>query len=307
MISSFFSKTKPVNYVVLYGLVFLSYVLFIIFESGVALLLKNSVMHLGVLLGLLGSIYLIGVTSSTNKLTGANSFAMFFFVSLLIVYPEVFTSPELICCNLLLIFSAHSVLTLKYDKKIKEKVFEASLCVFLASFFYDWAVLFILPVYIAIASFQARRSKVWLMPLAAITAVALVSLSILLSINHTQFFVEHFQFRIHLEVFSAPDYAFLVYAIVSITVIAVVFWRLGYRRLGRNLSLRIVLMYLILPLLLVLFSKSAMRHVILLSFFATAIFLANLVETTRKDRIKELLLTLGILLPLVTFVFRQIQ
>ena len=307
MISNFLSKTKPINYAVLFGAVLLFFWLFIVFEEDFELLLQRIVGFSLAILALLMAIYLLGQMSKANKLTGANSFTMFFFVALLITNPRVFVSPDLIYCNLLLILSGHRVLTIKDGKRIKEKIFEASLCVFLASFFYEWAIMFVIPIYATMFVFDTSKVRIWLMPLAALICVLLIAFTVLLLTDNTRFFLEHFKYRVHLEAFSYPDYRVFIYLLMALVLAVLVFWKLGYRRLGRTLSLRIILIYLVIALLLTLFANSPLKDAILLTFFSVAIFLGNFVETIRKDRFKEFFLTLAIVLPLISFIYTQLQ
>lgn len=223
------------------------------------------------------------------------------------MYPRVFMSADLIYCNLLLILSGHRVLTIKNDKRIKEKIFEASLCVFLASFFYEWALLFLIPIYVTMFVFDTSKVRLWLMPLAAFICVTAIAFTALLLTNNTQFFVEHFRYKVHLKAFTLPDYSVFLYIVTSLILVALVFWKLGYRRLGRTLSLRIILIYLVIAILLTLFTNSPVQDAMLLTFFSVAIFLGNFVETIQKDRFKEFFLTLSIVLPLISYVVAQLQ
>ncbi len=307
MISNFLSKTKPINYAVLVGSVFLFFWLFVAFQKGLDFLLQHLIGFSMAILALVAAIYLLGQMSKANKLTGANSFTMFFFVALLIMYPKVFASTDLIYCNLLLVLSGHRVLTIKNDKRIKEKIFEASLCVFLASFFFEWALLFLIPIYATMFVFDINKVRLWLMPLAALICIAAIAFTVLLLTDNTQFFLKHFNYRVHLEAFTHPEYNLFLYILLSLILVVLVFWKLGYRRLGRTLSLRIILIYLVIAILLTLFTNSSLREVIVLTFFPVAIFLGNFVETIRKDRFKEFFLTLAIVLPLISFIYTQLQ
>ncbi|MEM8509926.1 MAG: hypothetical protein AAF717_18990 [Bacteroidota bacterium] len=307
MISNFLSRTKPINYAFLFGSVFLFFWLFIVLEKGFDLLAVNLINTALGILALIAGIYLLGQTSKENKLTNANSFAMFFFVALMITYPRVFPRTDLIYCNLLLIASSYRVLAIKNGKGIKEKIFEASLCVLAASFFYEWALLFFIPIYATMFVFDVNKIRLWLMPLAAFVSIALITFTVLLSVNNTAFFWNHFQYHIHLEAFSIPNYGVFLYLSLSLVLAVFVFWKLGYRRLGRTLSLRIILIYLFIAILAALFTGSSLKEEIMLTFFPVAIFLGNFVETIRKDRFKELFLTLVIALPLISFIYTQLQ
>lgn len=307
MISNFLNRTKPINYAVLFGAVFLFFLLFIALEKGFNTLMVNPTGVVIGILALIAGIYLLGQMSKENKLTSANSLAMFFFVALMITYPRVFQRTDLICCNLLLIVSGHRVLTIKDGKGIKEKIFEASICVLAASFFYEWAVLFFIPIYATMFVFDINKIRIWLMPLAALVCIASIAFTALIFVNNLAFFRNHFQYKMNLQAFSYPNYGVFVYLVLSLILVVFVFWRLGYRRLGRTLSLRIILIYLVVAILIALFTSSSIKEEIMLTFFPIAIFLGNYVETIRKDRFKELFLTLAIALPLISFIYAQIQ
>ena len=144
------------------------------------------------------------------------------------------------------------------------------------------------------------------MPIAAFATALLCGLAVTSVFGSTQLIWDRLQFKLQFDFFTDPDYGFLVYAPLSLVLAAVVFWKLGYRRLGRTLSLRIVLAYLVISLLLAFFTDST-PYIGLFSFFAVAIFLANLIEIVQRERLKELLLVLAIVLAIAGYIFKQLQ
>ena len=96
MISSFFGKTKPINNIVLASFLFLFYFTNVFFELGDQRI--NQVIPLEMMLFavLLVSVFITNQIVRTEKATESNSYAMLFFVLLIVTF-----SDELVLQNVL--------------------------------------------------------------------------------------------------------------------------------------------------------------------------------------------------------------
>lgn len=307
MISTFFDKTKPINFLVLLGLAMLLFWAATFKLHGFQLNYAEVFERILASVSLLLSIFLLGNIVQKKKLTLDNSFAMLFFSLLLFVFFDVLENTRIIFCNFFLIMSWDRALALKSEKNQKEKVFESALWTLVASLFVDWAVLFLVPLYIAIGFFCGRQLRLWLMPLAAFCCVLLLVWASMQVLVDTDFFRSHYRFSTSLHFFLQPNYGIIIYLILILIPVFVVFGKMGYRRLGRTLSLRLTFAYLVLTILLLILSSGNESGIELLSFFAASVFLANYIETIKKQRFKETLIIACIALPILSFVIRLFQ
>ena len=310
MISSFFSRTKPINYVVIIAFVVLLYLLATFLFTDLTCSLMVLFPKLASLVILVLSIFAINPILVRNKLAELNSLTMLFFGLLLASYLPVLQFDKLVISNFLVLLSLNQVLSLKKEKRTRYKIFEAALLIFIASLFNEWALVFLVPLYLGIYAYCPVQLRNWLMPMAAFVAVALLVTAYSALNNGTHWISEHYSFLLNREFNISGYYGLAGYGIFALLVFAIVIVKLGNRGVGRVVSLRIISSYLFLGIAMALVAKNYGIHAICYSFFATAIFLSNYLETIQKKRFKEILLMVLILIPLIlvgTYIFNSVS
>ena len=110
MISSFFAKTKPINYLVLLGFIGSFYTALQFFWNRDAFEAKNIWITLLALLTLLLSVYVINGLVQQNKVTELSSFAMLFFVVLTIMFPKSILDNNVVFANLFILLGIKKLL-----------------------------------------------------------------------------------------------------------------------------------------------------------------------------------------------------
>lgn len=300
MISSFFSKTKPINYLVLLIMLVLFYVanyfiLKINFDSVVFLLL--------ILIAI--SLQVIGVqeTVRTRKTTNTTSFAMLFFVLLCMAVPKILQYKEIVFCNLFLLLSLNRLLALKNLKQVKQKIFDATLWICVASVFDPWVLLFLVVVFLAVYIYGTKEFKNWLVPIIAIVFFVLLISAFLVLTKNINFLENHYVIDVDtnlLESFMANfSIKPFLYIIIILMVASFVLVKQGYQGVGRIIHLRLLLVYFLVAI--VVFSVQNLENknytILLYSFFPAAIFATNFLETFKKKRLKEAVLLVCILIP----------
>ena len=310
MISSFFSRTKPINYVVLVVFTVFLYLLATILFADVTKSIIALLPKLAALAALLLTIFSINPILVRNKLAELNSLTMLFFVLFLAAFLPLLRFDALIISNFLVVLSLNQVLSLRDEKRTKYKIFEAALLVMIASLFNEWALAFLVPLYFGIYAYCPGQLRHWFMPVAAFVAMALLVMAYG-SFNHGLSWIsERFLFQFNDKYGLSQYYGLAAYALFALVVFAIVMVKLGNRGIGRIVSLRIVATYLFVGLAVALISKEHAMYAICYSFIATAIFLSNYLETIQKKRFKEALLIILIMIPIVlvgTYLFNSVS
>ena len=142
MITSVFKKSTPLNFalVVILMLVFfsmhqiqdLSWL-----SSGFLILKKGATFII-----LLASVLLIDFIARRNALSKESSYTIFFYFLFLLFFSSVFDNINLIISNFFILLALRRLISLQSLKASKEKIFDASLWIFLATLFHFWSTLF---------------------------------------------------------------------------------------------------------------------------------------------------------------------
>lgn len=231
MITSVFKKSTIVNYILV---IVLLLVFFFIYQTSDLLMANSSkgFSKIGtLLLLLLASFFLVNFTVKKNNLTKDSSYTIFFFLLFLLIFPSVFNSTSLLFANFFLLLAIRRLISLQTLKAPKEKIFDASMWIFIASLFHFWCILFVLLVYISIFFHVSRDYRNWLLPFVAFVATAIIFMVSALAfdqtwithiINQTQtnfeldYFTNNYQ-NIALSFFVVVALYFLFSLILSLT------------------------------------------------------------------------------------------
>lgn len=306
MISSIFGKTKPINYLIVLSFLFVLYWLvhFFIFHN------VYSVEYIGfqiIILGvLLFSVFIVDFIVKRNKLTDVNSFSMLFYGMLIVVFHEVLMDSDAIFCSLFLLLATRRLISIRSLKNIKLKIFDATLWVMISSLFYEWAVLYLILVFAAIYIYEPKNARNWLVPFAAIFTVFMISYTILILTNNSEYLFNHYKFSMQLNTAYFLEWGSstkrVVYLLLTLLAIAFVFLKLGKAGVGKIVTMRLLALSFFIGLLIDVVTESTYAHPILISFFPAVVFMTNYVEAIKKSKIKEVVLILCIFIPLLVLI-----
>ncbi|NVN17047.1 hypothetical protein GUA46_01730 [Muricauda sp. HICW] len=290
MISSFFGKTKPINNIVLASFLFLFYFTNVFFQLGDQKLNQVIPLELMLFAVLLISVFITNQIVRTEKATESNSYAMLFFVLLIVSFSDELVLQNVLFANFFLLLAFWRILSIKSTKNVKHKIFDASLLIAIASLFYDWALAFMLLVFFVIGVYDRRTFKNWLVPFLGVATIFMLTFTVLKLKGSLDFFEDHYQFSLGLftskSFFQVLNIKTLIYLILTILVSIVVFIRLRNVSGGKLLLLRIVFLIFILGTGIILFTPADASPV-LLTFFPAAVFFTNYFEAMKKRRLQE--------------------
>lgn len=174
MIASVFSKTKPINYVIIGFLIVLSFVLYVVNQddfvfNGVTLFKKA--FYLGIILT---SVILVNFISLKNNLSHNNNYAALLFFIFLLFFPEILLNKNILISNLFLLLALRRLISLKSMKSVPEKIFDASFWIFLAALFHFWSIFYIILVFISIILHVSKDFRNWIIPVIALFSVTII-------------------------------------------------------------------------------------------------------------------------------------
>lgn len=305
MISSFFGKTKPINYIILITPLFFFYwfVNLLLFERSLGL--EQLSIHLLALGSLIFGYFVLNFIVQRNKVSGQNSFPLLFFTLLLIVFYETLGDNNALFCSFFMLLALRRLISIRSLKNIKPKVFDATFWILISSFFYDWALLFLILVFMAIYIYEPKNLKNWLVPFTAIFTVGVVGYTILIVLQSDAMIWQHYRFSISYDkeyLMQWQNSAKLVLYVAGISITG--FWsflKSGNTGTGKVATMRIIAFAFLLGLILEVLKSSSTEFPIIVTFFPASVFLARYVEAIRRPNLRELFLMLAIFFPLMGF------
>ncbi|MBT8323930.1 MAG: hypothetical protein KJO96_01430 [Winogradskyella sp.] len=306
MITSIFSKSKPINFVIV--AIAISIVFIIVnypivapeFQANV--ILKTFFKYTLVLF----FVFVFDFIISKNFLSKKNSYALMTFGLLFFMFPKSLLFSDVIVANLFILFSLRRLISLHSKISIKKKLFDAAFWIGVASLFYFWSILFFIAVLAALIYFYQNDFKNIIIPFVALITVAI--LYVVFNIITTDTFLGN-------ENYLQPmSFDFSVYndlgKVISLTIFYTLFvWILFYyirtisdKPKKLRPSYNLIIVYAIIALVLAVISDNKSGAEEFFIFVPFALLMANFLEVVSEKWFKEALISLIILAPIVDLV-----
>ena len=116
--------------------------------------------------------------------------------------------------------------------------------------------------------------------------------------------MDHYSFKIEVSysllLSNSHGIKIITFVLLILATGLIAFARIGNLGLGRILSMRLVVNYFIIALLVTLLESSSEAYPVLLTFFPGATLITKFVETIKRDKLRELFLVLSLVISLIT-------
>ena len=307
MLTSFFSKSKPINFltVVLFMTVF--FIIANFRELFLSFSLPIFIEKLGVLLAFILSVVVLDFIAKKNDLTLRSAYKIIIFAVLSVSFLDILRDNQIIVANLCVLLALRRIISLKTQKEIPKKIFDATFWVCIASLFYFWAILFLIIVYSGILLQAANYFKNWLIPLTAFFAVfALVtSFHIIINDQFYTFSAWYQQSGFNFEQYQNPD------LLIPLSIIlALALWTLFYYfKLFKKANINsrptyfLVFLTLVVSVGVSVFSPLKNGSELLFFFVPLSIIISNYFESKEERFFKEILLIGLVFMPILIPIF----
>lgn len=306
MISSIFGKTKPINFIFIAIFLFLYFwgVLFFLFD--LAFSGMDFLKQLGIVVALLLSCFLVDFISKKNELSKSTTYPILLFTLLLCMYPQIFKSGNFILSNFFILMAIRRLLSLRNNHSIKQKLFDATLYIGIAFFWYQWSLIFIVLVYAAIVLYDAKDYKNWFVPLVGIGTILFLTLCYYVLTDNITAFISLFDFNVQYSVekyknasFSVPIVSTLIIGVIAIFSYLV---NMKIRAANAQKAMALIVGALLLGIIISAFSEDVNVAELIFMAFPLAMIISNYLQIVSSEWWKEAVLWIFISLPFLALV-----
>jgi hypothetical protein len=306
ILSSIFGKTKPINFVLL--IIYLLLVFVVTAFSGLRVFNGSHSIesHALVLTTICMAVFWVEFISKRNNLSSNNNFVIFNFITLMALCPALFFYPKVAVAVWFIILAIRKMITLKSQIGIKRKIFDAALWIGVATLCYNWSLLMLIPLYVAIAIYAGKSFKNLLIPFIALGTVFILCYTAFLLFDQQAQFEVLLSFNIHLQNrFLTESYFWIptsVFTLLILAAISIFFVKIKSKTTSVKNSLLIVLLALFAVLIAVVLGHKLEGASYTLLVFPMAVYAGNYVEAISKKWIRETILWIFLLLPFINLV-----
>lgn len=225
MLTSFFDKSSPFNYMLLS-----LYLVVVLFIQGIMATTEGfditAILQLlldGTLL--IFSMLLTDFFVRKNALTRSNTFGIFCFSTTVLLFPLAF-QMEGFWSLFFVLLGFRRMFSLQSGRNDIRKITDACLWFFVASYFYFWSLLWLIPLYVAITTMKEPRFRYYFIPPITGTGLFLIFTAIQMIMGESFEWIDMW--------YNEPSLQFKVYGelalLIGITIFFAFFlWSLFYR------------------------------------------------------------------------------
>ncbi|TRX23746.1 DUF6427 family protein [Flavobacterium franklandianum] len=305
MITSVFKKSTPLNLILV---VILMLVFFFIYQfqdlswtNSVVSILKKA----GLFLILLGSVFITNFIAKKNGLSKDSSYTILFYLLFLLFFPTVLGNTNLILSNFFILLALRRLISLQSLKSSKEKIFDASLWIFVASLFHFWSILYLVLVFISIIFHVARDYRNWFLPFIAFFAVGIISIGVSLIFDKDilGYITENAVLNFNIDYFTNTyqNIAFSIYLTVGLFFVVSMFASLSSKPLLLHSSFKKIITSFFIVILIFAISSNKSNDLLIYTMAPLAIMATSHIEVKQLQLKQELVLGVLILCSLFAF------
>lgn len=305
MITTIFSKSRPFNYILVAALLIMCFFLRELhhpewMNSGLLIAKK-----IAILLLLIASLFITNFVTKRNGLSKDSTFPFLFFFLFLLLFPTILENTTLILSNFFILLALRRLISLQSLVTPKEKIFDASIWIFIAALFHFWSILFIILVFISIILHVSRDYRNWILPYIALFGVAMIFLLAALVfdkglITHLiqnasldfkfNYFTNKYQ-NIALSIFAALSVLFLFSQVLS----------LSSKPLILHSSYKKIIIWFLIGIVVFVISPNKNNSILVYTFMPMAVMATSYIEGVEIKWIKETTTLLIVVLCFLSF------
>jgi hypothetical protein len=294
MLARFFKKSEPISFLSLLLLLLVYTAIHVFVDLQVIINLKSIFSFLGIFLLLSSFLFFTEFIIRKNSLTPLNYYALFVFVLLVGLFPDMINYSRISLSNLFIFLASRRIYSIKTKKEHLLKLFDSGLYIGVSFLLYPVSILFFLLIYIAYAIYIKIVSKDLLLPIVGFLTPIFIVFAYFFFKEDMASFINLIEINIGFDYHKYQNSHFYMPAIF---VVFFLFWgilKIFSRRhaMGKETknTLNLVLVHLLITLIIINIHNLEIDKNSQFIFFPIAVFLGNLFSNIKSYRIKDVLL-----------------
>jgi hypothetical protein len=305
MITSVFKKSTPLNLILV---VFLMLVFFLIYQFQDFTWINSAIsvfQKAGLFVILLGSVFITNFVAKRNGLSKDSGYTIFFYFLFLLFFPSALNNGTLVVSNFFILLALRRLISLQSLKASKEKIFDASIWIFVAALFHFWSILYIVLVFVSIIFHVSRDYRNWVLPFIAffIVGILFVVFSLMFDKSIIEFISTHAATNFQLNYFTNnyQNGAFSIYLTIALFFVISMFTSLSSKPLLLQASYKKIITSFFIGTIIFLISPNKSNDLLLFTFAPLAIMATSHIEMKQLKLKQEMVLAVLILCSLFAF------
>ena len=303
MITSIFNKSKSINFIIVFFITLLAFVIAKLRVVNEAVTFWFIIKQTFALLIIYASILLLNFILSKNSLSKKNNYEMLLFSLFLLFITQTTSYSNVLISNFFVLLGLRRIISLQSQKNIKKKLFDASYWIAIAALFYFWSILFFVLILIALMLYVDNNIKHWIIPFLGVFTVFIISVgvSIIIYDSYFGFFNTSFKVSYDFSNYNSTKYFVAITLLFSFGIWASIFYlkNIKKKKKATRTSFKLIILAAIIAFLIVMHVPNKNGSEFLFLFAPLAIIITNYIETIQEKWFKEVFLSVLVLAPFV--------
>ena len=301
MITSIFNKSKPINLIIVFFITVLAFLSArsetVINPITTAYIFKQGFIFLICIVTILVFHFII----TKNSLTKDNYYEILIFSLFLLTFVQTTSNSSIIVSNFFVLLGIRRVISLRSQKSVKKKLFDAALWVGVASLFYFWAVLFFAVIILSLILYTDNNLRHWILPFVGIATVFIIamSISVIFYDDFYQIFNASYHISYDFSTYNSIHYLVAITMVLSFGIWSSIFYlqNIKKKKKASRASFKIIIIAAIIAFLIILQAPEKSGSEFLFLFAPLAIIITNYLETIEDKWFKEVFFSVLLLIP----------
>ncbi|TEW74017.1 hypothetical protein E2488_11120 [Gramella jeungdoensis] len=262
-------------------------------------------LSLAIFIGFIFMLLLINFILRKNNLTGDNSYALYIIIVVLGSFYEIIFSINLFFSNLLLLFAFRKIYSLKSGFNTKSKLFDAGFWIGISAILYTWSVLFLVLVYISLFIYNKITLKNLAIPIIGFLFPVIVFFTYHFYFDSVELFYSKlvFNYNVDFSNYNQLKYVLPLSLLITILIWSVIFLTPKILQVSTTFksALQLIIGHFIISVIIIVFSIQRNGSELLFLVFPSGIIIANFLQKTSSNLLKNLVLYLFLIVSVVVY------
>lgn len=303
MITSFFTKSKPINFTIVFFITLLAFIVFNIkyvkTPITVSYFLNQSFLFFVSYTSILVLSFIVG----KNSLTQRSNFEIVLYSLFLLTLSQTVSNPNIVYANFFVLLGYRRLISLRSQIHVNKKLFDAAFWIGIATLFYFWAILFFLLILVTLLLYTDNNLKHWLIPFSGLITIFLLSICVLIILYDSFFeiFNSFPEVSYSFSSYNSKEYIIAITMLFSFGIWASIFYFKNIKQKKKALrpSFYLVLVAVTIATAIIVLAPNKNGSEFLFAFAPLAIIMANYIEIIEEKWFKEVFLSVIILVPFI--------
>jgi len=303
MITSIFSKSKPINFIIVFFITLLAFIVGRLGLSITSISVLELLEELGLFLVCYTSILAVNFIVNKNNLTQRSNYDILLFSLFLFTITQTTVNINIICSNFFVLLGLRRVISLRSQIQVNRKLFDSAFWFAVAALFYFWAILFFVLILFSLILYHDFKINHWLIPFTGVATVFIITSAISIVCYQSFFgaFNMYPEVSFNFSSYNSHSYIIAITILLSFGVWSSFFYVNSIKEKKKSFrgSFKTILFAAIIAFAIVVFAPIKDGSEFLFLFAPLSIIIANYIEILQEKWFKEIFLSLLIMMPFV--------